>query len=162
MSRLRRALIVIGVVACVGCAARTTAGPSTPPHSPPSSRTSATHVNVTNDDPGTIPVGQKIDARLQSSCSSETVTVEQRFEATTAGDLTQNGRVLVPAGSVVRGIVSGVDKAGRLDRSGALTLSFDRMVVDGRAIPMRGTAADGFDSEGIREAGRELGSVKDV
>lgn len=155
MSKILQALTVIGLVACVGCAARTTAGTSTPPYSPPSSSTSATQVN--NDDPGTIPVGQEMDVRLQSSLSSETATVEQRFEATTAVDLTQNGRVLVPAGSVVRGIVSGVDKAGRLDRSGALTLSFDRMVVNGREIPIRGTAADVFESEGIREEGRTAG-----
>lgn len=95
--------------------------------------------------------------RLRSSLSSETATVEQRFEATTAVDLTQNGRVLVPAGSVVRGIVSNVDKAGRLDRSGALTLSFDRMVVNGREIPIRGMATDVFESEGIREEGRTAG-----
>lgn len=155
MLKILQALTMIGLVACVGCAARTTAGPSTPPYSPPSSSTSATQVN--NDDPGTIPVGQEMDVRLQSSLSSETATVEQRFEATTAVDLTQNGRVLVPAGSVVRGIVSGVDKAGRLDRSGALTLSFDQMVVNGREIPIRGTAADVFESEGIREEGRTAG-----
>jgi hypothetical protein len=154
MSKILQALIVIGLVACVGCAARTTAGPSTPPSSPPSSNTSATQVN--NDDPGTIPVGQEMDVRLQSTLSSETATVEQRFEATTAVDLTQNGRVLVPAGSVVRGIVSGVDKAGRLDRSGSLTLAFDRMVVNGREIPMRGTAADVF---GLRSSRRSSASV---
>ena len=155
MSRILQAVIVIGLVACVGCAPRTTAGPPTPPYSPPSGSTSATQVN--NDDPGSIPVGQEMDVRLQSSLSSETATVEQRFEATTAVALTQNGRVLVPAGSVVRGIVSGVDKAGRLDRSGALTLSFDQMVVNGREIPIRGTAADVFESEGIREEGRTAG-----
>ena len=155
MSKILQAFTVTGLVVCVGCAARTTAGTSAPPYSPPSSSTSATQVN--NDDPGTIPVGQEMDVRLQSSLSSETATVEQRFEATTAVDLTQNGRVLVPAGSVVRGIVSGVDKASRLDRSGALTLSFDQMVVNGREIPIRGTATDVFESEGIRQEGRTAG-----
>ena len=157
MSKVLQVVTVVGLVACVGCAARTRdTGTATGPYSPPSATTtSATQVN--NDDPGTIPVGQEMDVRLRSSLSSETASVEQRFETTTAVDLTQNGRVLVPAGSVVRGIVSGVDKAGRVDRSGALTLAFDRMVINGREIPIRGTATDVFESEGIREEGRTAG-----
>ena len=156
MSKVLQAVTVVGLVTCVGCAARTRdTGTATAPYSPPASTNSATRVN--NEDPGTIPVGQEMDVRLRSSLSSETATVEQHFETTTAIDLTQNGRVLVPAGSVVRGIVSGVDKAGRLDRSGALTLSFDRMVVNGREIPIRGTATDVFESEGIRDEGRTAG-----
>ena len=47
-----------------------------------------------------------MDVRLRTALSSETATAEQRFEATTAVDLMQNGRVLVPAGSLVRGVVS--------------------------------------------------------
>ena len=156
MSKLLYAVTVVALVAGVGCAARTTTGgTAAPPYSPPASSTPATQVN--NDDPGTIPVGQEMDVRLRTSLSSETATVEQRFETTTAADLTQNGRVLVPAGSVVRGIVSGVDKAGRLDRSGSLTLSFDQMVVNGREIPIRATATDVFESEGIRGEGRTAG-----
>ena len=150
-----KATLAIVFVAGVGCAARdrnTSIAP--PPYSPPSS-SSTTRIN--NDDPGTIPVGQEIDVRLQSSLSSESATLEQRFETTTAVDITQNGRVLVPAGSTVRGIVSGVDRASRLDRSGALTLSFDRMSVNGREMTIRATATDVFESEGIRDEGRTAG-----
>jgi hypothetical protein len=92
-----------------------------------------------------------MDVRLQSTLSSETATVEQRFEATTAVDLMQDGRVLVPAGSIVRGVVSGVRPAGRVERSGSLTLSFDQIVVRGREYNMRGTATSVFESGGIRE-----------
>ena len=92
--------------------------------------------------------------RLSNSLSSETATVEQRFEATTVVDLMQDGRVLVPAGSVVQGVVSDVDKAGRVDRDGSLTLSFDRIRVRGREHDMRATATQVFESKGIRaEAG---------
>lgn len=153
---LQHAVAVVSLVACVGCAARTgDTATATEPYSPPASSTAATQVN--NENPGTIPVGQEMDVRLRSSLSSATATVEQRFETTTAVDLTQNGRVLIPAGSVVRGVVSGVEKAGRLDRSGALTLAFDQMVVDGREIRIRGTATDVFESEGIRGEGRTAG-----
>jgi hypothetical protein len=100
---------------------------------------------------GQIPAGQELDIRLQSSLDSETAAVEQRFEGTTAVDLTQNGRVLVPAGSTVRGVVSAVKKAGRIDRTGSLTLSFDQMVINGREYDIRGTATSVFESRGIRD-----------
>ena len=91
--------------------------------------------------------------RLRNTLSSETATVEQRFETTTVVDLVQNGRVLVPAGSVVQGVVSDVDKAGRIDRDGALTLTFDRMSVNGRNRDIRGSATQIYESKGIREEG---------
>jgi hypothetical protein len=100
---------------------------------------------------GVVPAGQELDVRLQSSLSSETATVEQRFEATTVVDLTQNGRVLIPAGSIVRGVVSGVEKAGRVDRTGKLTLSFDQITVNGRNHSIRATATQVFKSGGIRD-----------
>jgi len=74
----------------------------------------------------TIPVGTLMDVRLQSSLSSGTAQVEDRFEATTVSDVTANTRVAVPAGALVRGVVAAVDKAGRADRKGSLTLTFDQ------------------------------------
>ena len=47
-------------------------------------------------------------------------------------DYAEGGRVLVPAGSLVRGFVSSVRAAGRIDRRGSLTLSFDEIRI-GRA-----------------------------
>jgi hypothetical protein len=102
-----------------------------------------------------IPSGQEIDVRLQTPLSSDTAQVEDRFEATTVADLYQGNTVLIPAGSVMRGIVSAVDKATRTDRKGSLTVSFDRLTVRGRDYPMRGTVTHALESEGIRgEAGR--------
>ena len=97
-----------------------------------------------------IPVGQEIDVRLQTELTSDTAQVEDRFEATTVVDLYQGSRVLVPAGSVVRGIVSSVNRASRTDRKGSLTLSFDQVTVNGRSYPMRGTVTQALESEGIR------------
>jgi hypothetical protein len=59
--------------------------------------------------------------------------------------------VLVPAGSIVRGVVSGVEKAGRVERTGKLTLSFDQLTVRGREHDIRATATDVFKSGGILE-----------
>ena len=95
--------------------------------------------------------GQELDVRLATPLSSETATPEQRFEATTAVDVTQNGTVLIPAGSVVRGVVTDVKRPGRIDRVGSLTLSFDQMTVRGRSYPIRAMATQIFESGGIRE-----------
>ena len=89
-----------------------------------------------------------MDVRLQTTLSSETAQVEDRFEATTLVDLYQDDRVLVPAGSVVGGVVSAVEKAGRLDRKASLTLAFDRLTVRGRDYPIRATLTQALEGEG--------------
>jgi hypothetical protein len=102
-----------------------------------------------------IPVGQEIDVRLQHELSSATAQVEQRFEATTVADLYRGNDVLIPAGSVVRGVVSSVNKATRMERKGSLTVSFDQITIHGRNYPMRGTVTQALESEGIKgETGR--------
>jgi hypothetical protein len=59
------------------------------------------------------PSGTEIDVRLQTTLNSDTAQVEQRFEATTMVDLYRGSEVLIPAGSIVRGVVSSVQRAGR-------------------------------------------------
>jgi hypothetical protein len=146
MTALLRVVLVATIISSVACASSggsTRAGsPTTAPVEP---------VDVSQSRPGTVPTGTEVDVRLQSSLSSATATVEQRFEATTVVDIRQGGRVLVPAGSIVRGVVSGVDKAGRVDRTGKLTLSFDQITVRGRDVPIRATATQVFRSGGIKE-----------
>lgn len=134
------------------CATRDTNVVTTPPRtSEVSSQAPTAPQTVASSNRGEVPVGQEMDVRLSTTLSSETAQVEQRFEATTVVDLLQDGRVLIPAGSVVQGVVSGVDKAGRIDRSGSLTLSFDRMRVRGRDYDVRATATQVFESRGIRD-----------
>ena len=150
MRGMIRAASVIGLLASVACGA-TTSSPSTPTASAPASTAPSGPTQVNSSDYGMIPVGQELDVRLQNALSSETSKVEQRFDATTAVDLMQGNQVLVPAGTVVHGVVSGVDPAGRIDRSGSLTLSFDGMRVNGREVDMRASATQVFESRGIRD-----------
>lgn len=100
----------------------------------------------------TLPVGTEMDVRMNNRLSSETSVVEQRFEASTVEDFVQDGRVVVPAGSVVKGVVSSVDPAGRgLDRKGKMTLAFDRISVSEREYRIRASATEVFESGGIKE-----------
>jgi len=118
---------------------------------PPPASTSGRSQN-----PNEIPVGTEFDVRLQNPLSSKTAQVEDRFEATTMVDLVdERGRVLVPSGSTMRGVVSSVNKATRTDRKGSLTVAFDQVTIKGRAHPMRATVTQALESEGIKgEAGK--------
>jgi len=150
-----RALSAVIAITGVACASTGNSSATSQPERPSqaSSQAPSSPTTINESAPGTIPAGQEVDVRLRSTLSSETAQVEQRFETTTVVDLMQNGRVLVPAGSVMRGVVSDVDKAGRVDRDGALTLTFDRLSVNGRERDIRGSATQIFESKGIREEG---------
>ena len=105
-----------------------------------------------------IPAGQEIDVRLENELSSATAQVEQRFEATTVADLYRGNDVLIPAGSVVRGVVSSVTKTTRMERKGSLTVAFDQITIRGRSYPMRGTVTQALESEGIRGETAKIGA----
>jgi hypothetical protein len=109
-------------------------------------------------DDSVIPLGTEIDVRLQDRLSSRDNVVEDRFRATTAVDLTQGDRVLIPAGSEIRGVVSSVDKAGRLDRKAQMTLSFDQVTINGRDYPIQGTIVDPVEGEGIKGDAAKIGT----
>jgi hypothetical protein len=97
-----------------------------------------------------VPAGTELDVRLQNSLNSGTAKVEDRFEGTTLVDLNVNGRVLIPAGSVMRGVVTSVEPATRTNRTAKMTVSFDQVTVNGRSYPMRGTVTQAIEGEGIR------------
>ena len=108
--------------------------------------------------PNEIPVSTEFDVRLQNPLSSRTAQVEDRFEATTMVDLQdEKGRVLVPAGAVMRGTVTSVTKATRLERKGSLTVSFDRLTIDHESYPIRATVTQALESEGIRGEAEKIG-----
>jgi hypothetical protein len=155
-------VVLVGLLACAGCAS-TGSTQSYPPDERPvgttgttSATVPSTPTQVNSAERGVIPVGQELDVRLQSTLSSRTAAVEQRFETTTVVDLIQDDAILVPAGSTVRGVVSSVSPAGNIDRSGSMTLSFDQLTVKGRSHPLRAMATQAFESRGIRD---EVGTV---
>jgi hypothetical protein len=66
--------------------------------------------------------------------------------------------VLIPAGSRVRGVVTGVKDAGRVERKGELQLSFDQIVINGRSYPMRATVTEALEAGGYREDAGKIGA----
>jgi len=103
---------------------------------------------------GEVPSGTEIDVRLSQPLSSETAQVEQRFEAVTAADIFEEGQLLIPAGSRVRGVVSSVDSASRTDRRGSMTLAFDQITINGRQHEMRGTLTQVLEADKDNEVAK--------
>ena len=124
-------------------------------YSPPYQPTATTGRSA---DPNEIPVGTEFDVSLQTALNSNTAQVEDRFEATTMVDLMEGNRVMVPAGSVMRGVISSVTPATRLERKGALTVAFDQITIRGRSYPIRATVAQVLESEGIAGETARIGT----
>jgi hypothetical protein len=95
---------------------------------------------------------------LQDTLSSDRNQVEDRFTATTVVDLEVDGRVLIPAGSEMRGVISSVHPAGRVDRKGSMTVSFDELTINNRSYPLRGTVTQALESEGVRGEAARIGT----
>jgi hypothetical protein len=113
---------------------------------------------TTTTQAGVVPMGTELDVRLEQSLNSDTARVEDRFEATTVVDLRENNRVVIPAGSRVRGVVTGVKNAGRVERKGELQLSFDQITVNGRNFPIRGTVTQALEAGGYRDDAEKIGA----
>ncbi|MEO7191200.1 MAG: hypothetical protein ABI051_09105 [Vicinamibacterales bacterium] len=96
---------------------------------------------------GTLPVGTALDVRLQTPLDSGTARLEQRFEGTTVVDYPDQGGVIIPAGSVVRGFVSSVRAAGKVDRRGSLTLSFDEIRIGSTSYRLRAAVTQAMDGK---------------
>jgi hypothetical protein len=148
--------IVVAAVLTCGCASSQTTSTTT---TTPVGTVGSGPVEVDESTRGVLPVGQEIDVRLQDTLSSKTAKVEQRFTATTVVNLEQDGRVLVPAGSSVRGFVSSASAAGNIDRTGNMTLAFDELTVNGREYPLRAMATGAFESRGIRDEAGTVGTA---
>lgn len=134
-----------------GTANSTASAPPAAPAPPPAPTPAPVRTSTGRE----IPAGTELDVRLSNLLSSGSAKVEDRFEATTLVDLIIDGRTLVPAGAVMRGVVSSVEPGTRTNRTAKMTLSFDQLTFGGRTYPLRGTLTQAVEGEGIRgETGR--------
>jgi hypothetical protein len=103
---------------------------------------------VMEDPPGrivTVPVGTQFEVRMQEPIDSGTAKVEDRFEATTLADVVVQGQTVIPAGSLARGFVSSVKPAGKVSRTGSLTLSFDELRIGETSFRLRASVVQALD-----------------
>jgi hypothetical protein len=90
--------------------------------------------------PGRIPRNTQVTVQITSRLRSDQVKVEDRFDTVTTEDIVVNGRVLVPAGSTLRAIVSRVQPATHVSRTALVELSFDQLTVGRQSFPLRARA----------------------
>ena len=105
-----------------------------------------------------LPAGSEVDVRLITRLDSDEAQVEDRVEATTMVDLYQDDVLLVPAGSLLTGYVSSVDRASRTDRKGSLTVMFTRLTVNGRENEIRAYVTQALESEGLKGEVERVGA----
>lgn len=85
----------------------------------------------------TIPVGTALPLELTTAVSSATAQVEMPVSARLRRAVSVNGETVLPAGAVVNGEVSEVDRAGRVQGRSRLGLRFTSVVIDGRRESLR-------------------------
>lgn len=109
--------------------------------------------------------GTRLLVRLDEALSSRTARREDRFDATVYRPLRAEGRIAVPAGARLRGIVKDVEPAQRASRGGRLALDFDTLYLDRRRLDLRSRVVSldqdsgGSDTVGKAGIGAVLGGV---
>lgn len=99
----------------------------------------------------TIPAGTALPLELTTAVSSETAQVETPVSARLRRSVTVDGETILPAGAVVSGEVSEVDRAGRVQGRSRLSLRFTSVVIDGRRESLR-TNPVSFEGEASKAA----------
>jgi hypothetical protein len=79
----------------------------------------------------TVPSGTALAMRLQTTISTKTANVGDRFQATVTAPVRVNGRVAIPTGAEVSGHVVVAEQPGKAGGRGQLQLAYDHLRFDG-------------------------------
>ena len=88
----------------------------------------------------TIPAGTTLRLELKSAVGSDTSTVEQPVSAELRAPVTIDGRVVLPAGSEVMGVVTGVERSGRVKGRARVAYRFNSVRAGGENIDIQTSA----------------------
>lgn len=83
----------------------------------------------------TVPSGTELTVQLDQEMSTKSHSQGDEFTAHTAAAVNVGGAAAIPAGSVVRGVVTGVQRADSEGKKGVLKLDF-------RTVEVRGQSSD--------------------
>jgi hypothetical protein len=87
----------------------------------------------------TLPAGSAVTVAVNGEYSSKTSSVGDTWSGTVSDNVYHNGRVLIPAGSPVYGVISEAQPAQRGERA-RLRLTMTSVSVDGRRYSVRGAS----------------------
>jgi Putative peptidoglycan binding domain. len=97
-------------------------------------------VRPTTDGTWTVPEDTVISVRMDSTLSSKSSRVGDRFTATVDVPVNVNGATVIPAGAIVEGRVTQVTPARRMGRSGTIAVEFENLVLpDGTRLALDGS-----------------------
>ena len=85
----------------------------------------------------TVPAGTALPLELETALSSETALVENPVRARLREAVVVDGYTVLPAGPVLTGTVTGVDRAGRVQGRSRLAFRFDEAEFDGGREDLR-------------------------
>lgn len=128
-----------------------------PPHVVP--RTPVPQHQESNVDPSqeySVPSGTKIPLTLTQGITSKTAKEGDPVYAQTAFPVTQNNRIVIPAGSYVQGVVRRVVRPGRVKGRAELQMSFTSMIFpNGYTVLLPGTVEGVPGSQNVNTKGPE-------
>lgn len=85
-----------------------------------------------------LPASSILGLQVETPLSSERTRLEDRVDARVTRDVTEGGRVAIPAGSRVIGSVTMVERGGKMKERARLGVRFHTLVLaDGREVPLR-------------------------
>ena len=96
-----------------------------------------------------IPSGTTLRLDLGTALATDTAKVEDAVTATLRQPVSVDGEVVLPAGTVLHGVVTGVERPGRVKGRARLSYHFTRMVAGGTTYTVR-TAAVGHEGEATK------------
>ncbi|CAN5577184.1 hypothetical protein BH10CYA1_BH10CYA1_22160 [soil metagenome] len=84
-----------------------------------------------------VPAQTKIPIIMDTAVDSDTSQEGDEFAARTSEDLTIDGAIVVPAGSIIKGRIAQLNSPKHFNRSGSIALKFDTVTTpDNRSIPL--------------------------
>lgn len=108
----------------------------------------------------TVASGTSIRLTLDQQLSTKTNQQGDLFTATVASDVMADGYAAIPAGSVVRGRVTAVQKSGSPGEAAVLKVAFDEVTVDGTTYPVQFTVTEAKPTvEGRSSTGEKVGKI---
>lgn len=93
--------------------------------------------------PNELPIGAHLNGALQQPISTQSTLPGSRFTATLSSDVSRNGVVLLPAGSIVYGRVTRIHGGRRISGPSAIRLQPESISLpDGTTYPLRAEVTD--------------------
>lgn len=112
--------------------------------------------------PNELPIGTHLKATLQQPISTKTTASGSRFTAALTADITRNGAVLLPAGSIVYGRIAQIHGGRRISGPSAIRLQPDTVSLpNGTTYKLNAdvTDLDNFNDSHVNGEGTIVGNV---